>query len=104
MTITRRLVAITGVLASGFSLLGAEPEPPAPTPDPGLHAGRLLIARADFPERHAWLVTGALVGTDVAPARDSPDDPAGDPLGDPGISWHPGSRGFLEGRPEPGDG
>ena len=59
-------------------------------------AGRMLIARADFPERHAWLVTGALVGTDLTPARERP--------GDPGIPWHPGSLAFLEGRPEPGDG
>ncbi len=66
-------------------------------------AGRLLVARADFPERHAWLVTGALVGTDLAPARDPPDDPPDDPLGDLGIPWHPGARAFLEGRPEPGD-
>ncbi len=58
--------------------------------------GRLLIARADFPDRHAWLVTGALVGTELSPLGDSPDDP--------GIPWHPGSRAFLEGRPEPGDG
>lgn len=63
-------------------------------------AGRLLVARADFPERHAWLVTGALVGTDLAPVSDSPDDP----VGDPSIPWHPGSLAFLEGRPEPGDG
>jgi hypothetical protein len=56
----------------------------------------MLIARADFPERHAWLVTGALVGTDLTPARERP--------GDPGIPWHPGSLAFLEGRPEPGDG
>ena len=57
--------------------------------------GRLLIARADFPESHAWLVTGALAGTDLAPALESPVDP--------GIPWHPGSLAFLEGRPEPGD-
>ncbi len=63
-------------------------------------AGRLLVARADFPERHAWLVTGALVGTDLAPTRERP----GDPMGDPGIPWHPGSLAFLEGRPEPGNG
>jgi len=59
-------------------------------------AGRLLIARTDFPARHAWLVTGALVGTDLAPAREPPVDP--------GIPWHPGSLAFLEGRPEPSDG
>ena len=58
--------------------------------------GRILVARADFPARHAWLVTGALVGSDLAPALEQP--------GDPGIPWHPGSLAFLEGRPEPGDG
>jgi len=59
-------------------------------------AGRLLIARTDFPARHAWLVTGALAGTELAPAP----QPGG---GDPGIPWHPGSLTLLEGRPEPGD-
>jgi hypothetical protein len=58
---------------------------------------RLLVARADFPERHAWLVTGALAGTDLA--REGP----GNPLGDTGIPWHPGSLAFLNGQPEPGD-
>jgi hypothetical protein len=59
-------------------------------------AGRLLIARTDFPARHAWLVTGALAGTELAPAPQSGG-------GDPGIPWHPGSLTLLEGRPEPGD-
>lgn len=54
---------------------------------------RLLIARADFPERHAWLVAAALVGTDLAPAPDLSAARA--------VAWHPGSRAFLEGRPEP---
>ena len=62
-------------------------------------AGRLLLARADFPERHAWLVTGALVGSELVPAPERP----GDPVSYPGIPWHPGSLAFLEGRPEPGD-
>lgn len=57
---------------------------------------RLLVARAEFPERHAWLVTGALAGSDLASARV--------PLGDPIVPWHSGSLAFLEGRPEPGDG
>ncbi len=58
-------------------------------------AGRLLLARADIPERHAWLVTGALAGSELAPARE--------PAGDLGVPWHPGSLAFLEGRPEPGN-
>jgi hypothetical protein len=57
--------------------------------------GRLLVARADFPERHAWLVTGALAGTELAPGPAAPGDPA--------IPWHPGSLAFLAGRPEPGN-
>ncbi len=56
--------------------------------------GRILIAREDFPERHAWLVTAALGGSDVTAQIDA--------LHDPVIPWHPGSLGFLEGRPEPG--
>lgn len=54
---------------------------------------RLLVARADFPDRHAWLVTGALSGLAATPTAAT--------TGDPGIPWHPGSRAFLEGRPEP---
>lgn len=57
---------------------------------------RLLLSRADFPDRHAWLVTGALAGTELAPAPDS--------AADAGLPWHPGSLAFLEGKPEPGDG
>ncbi|MEM7023304.1 MAG: hypothetical protein AAF637_12040 [Pseudomonadota bacterium] len=58
--------------------------------------GRLLVARADFPERHAWLVTSALSGSDLVSSLEQP--------GDPGIPWHPGSLAFLEDRPAPGDG
>jgi hypothetical protein len=54
---------------------------------------RLLVARADFPELHAWLVTGALVGTELAP------DP--DPVADFGVPWHPGSVASMEGQPAP---
>ena len=54
---------------------------------------RLLLAAAEFPNRHAWLVTGALLGTGLAPLR---------PRGDDGpIPWHPGSTAFAEGRPAP---
>ncbi|HSR70970.1 MAG TPA: hypothetical protein VLL72_01195 [Kiloniellales bacterium] len=58
--------------------------------------GRLLVCRADFPERHAWLVTGALAGTELADL--------GTPTTDSAVPWHPGSRAFLDGRPEPEDG
>ena len=59
-------------------------------------AGRLLVARADFPDRHAWLVTAALAGTELAPEAAWPADTS--------LPWHPGSIAFLEGLPEPGDG
>ena len=54
---------------------------------------RLLVARPDFPDRHAWLVTGALVGTPLTPAALGPDEAA--------VAWHPGSRAFIEGAPKP---
>lgn len=56
---------------------------------------RLMVARADFPPRFAWLVSGALSGTELA---DAPD-----PSADYGVPWHPGSMASLQGRPEPGD-
>ena len=54
---------------------------------------RLLICREDFRERHAWLVTGALASTAVAPD--------GAPSAESALPWHPGSSAFLEGKPEP---
>jgi hypothetical protein len=54
---------------------------------------RLLVARAEFPERHAWLVTGALVGTKLVA-----DPPR---MADSGVPWHPGSVAMIEGRPAP---
>ena len=54
---------------------------------------RLLICREDFRKRHAWLVTGALAGTAVAPESV--------PSAESVLPWHPGSRAFLEGKPEP---
>jgi len=56
---------------------------------------RVLIAQGDFPPRYAWLLTGALAGTDLAAAPDVTVDH--------GLPWHPGSADFLQGRPEPGD-
>ncbi len=56
---------------------------------------RILVAQAGFPPRYAWLLTGALAGTDLAPAPDIAVDY--------GVPWHPGSVDFLQGRPEPGD-
>ena len=54
---------------------------------------RLLLATAGFPNRHAWLVTGALLGTGLAPLWVAWDDPI--------LPWHPGSIAFAEGRPAP---
>jgi len=48
---------------------------------------RLLIARSDFPARHAWLVAEALMETTRA--------------GDASIPLHPGARAFLRGDPVP---
>lgn len=89
-------VAVLGTDEAGEMLGGAGPFAPygpvavrllTPVGD------RLLVARADFPERHAWLVTGALIGTALTPASLRLDGPA--------IAWHPGSLTFLEGGPEP---
>jgi len=53
-------------------------------------ADRLLLAHAGFPARHAWLVAAALAEPDVAT-----------PTAAAGLPWHPGSRAFLDGEPEP---
>lgn len=55
--------------------------------------GHALVARADFPDRHAWLVSGALLGTALTPASARP--------GAPTIPWHPGSRAVFEVAPQP---
>ncbi len=54
---------------------------------------RLLVVRADFPKRHAWLLTEALSHTDLSRLRDntSPSRPA----------WHAGSLAFFDGKPIP---
>ena len=54
---------------------------------------RLLVSRAAFPNRHAWLVTGALLGTDLAPLWVEWSDDL--------LPWHPGSEAFLQGRAAP---
>lgn len=53
----------------------------------------LLLSRKDFPEKHAWLVAGALSGGALTPAPVA--------ISDPVIPWHPGSRSFFEGHAEP---
>lgn len=54
---------------------------------------RLLVAHADFPGDHAALVTGALVGTALAPGAPAPAAPA--------VPWHPASRARVEGAAAP---
>ncbi len=56
-------------------------------------ADRWLICREDFPERHAWLVAEALADSELVERDAVPADPS--------PAWHPGSRAFLDGRPEP---
>ncbi len=56
--------------------------------------GHWLVCRADFPNRHAWLVTRALTGvaadfTDAAPATDAL------------LPAHDGALAFAAGAPEP---
>jgi hypothetical protein len=54
---------------------------------------RVLVARADFPQRHAWQVTAALEDSALTGALAA--------NADFGIAWHPGSRARIEGRPMP---
>lgn len=54
---------------------------------------RLLVAGAAFPDRHAWLVTGALAGSALAPDPQARREAV--------LPWHPGARAYLDGRPEP---
>lgn len=56
---------------------------------------RVLVAQANFPPNYAWLLTGALAGTELAVAPDITIDH--------GVPWHPGSVDFLQGRPKPVD-
>ena len=57
---------------------------------------RLLVAQADLPSHHAWMLTEALVDKDQVAEREfkAPSD----------LTWHPGSADFLHGHPEPSSG
>ncbi len=57
---------------------------------------RLLIAQADLPSHHAWMLTEALVEKDQIAE--------GDFNGPSELTWHPGSADFLRGHPEPSSG
>lgn len=56
----------------------------------------LLVCRADFPDRHAWLVAATLT-------ENAGDIPGGAPVGRDvnGIALHPGARAYAEGAPLP---
>lgn len=55
----------------------------------------LLICRADFPDRHAYLVASALVANQG-------ELPVAVSIGNAGkVPVHPGARAFAEGRPAP---
>lgn len=55
----------------------------------------LLICRADFPDRHAYLVASALVGNKA-------ELPVAVSIGAAGkVPVHPGARAYAEGRPAP---
>lgn len=56
---------------------------------------RLLIARTDFPDRYAWLLTATLTGSKLTAASNIASTQW--------IPWHPGSARFLNGLPEPND-
>ena len=57
---------------------------------------RLLVARRDFPDRHAWLVTAALSDSDLSAADDDAATPSA-------LDWHPGSLAFRNGELVPED-
>lgn len=65
----------------------------------------LLVAHADLPKRHAWLITEALFGSRLMPETESTATQtatAGETSqGAAWLPWHPGSRAFLDGEPEP---
>lgn len=54
---------------------------------------RLLVAHAGFPDRHARLVSAAIIDGELA-RHPAPDH-------DPPLAWHPGTAEFLGGAPPP---
>ncbi len=92
VSVLRRLDAVEIAAGSGlFSAIGAVKLRSLFTL--GEH---LLVCRADFPDRHAWLVTAALVEN----AREIPGAAAIDGEGD-AIPMHPAARAYLSGAPLP---
>lgn len=55
--------------------------------------GRLLVARTDLPEQHAWLVADALEDWAGGIPGTAPTEPA--------LPWHPGAERHRRGSPEP---
>jgi TRAP-type uncharacterized transport system substrate-binding protein len=61
----------------------------------------LLVCRANFPERHAYLVAGTLSDHRAQlPVALSPDG-AGNTAADATVPTHPGAIAFFSGQPEP---
>jgi TRAP-type uncharacterized transport system substrate-binding protein len=61
----------------------------------------LLVCRANFPERHAYLVAGTLSDHRARlPVALSPDG-AGNIAADATVPTHPGAIAFFSGQPEP---
>ena len=56
-------------------------------------SGKVMIAHADFPPRHAWLVSDAILGGD--PAKAAPGLPEFD------LPWHEGTGSWIAGEPVP---
>ncbi len=61
----------------------------------------LLVAHAELPKRHAWLITEALFGSRLMPETGGAATQAAATEGAAWLPWHPGSRAFLDGEPEP---
>ena len=65
----------------------------------------LLVAHAELPKRHAWLITEALLGSPLMPETEGTAiETAGQEDAAQGaawLPWHPGSRALLDGEPEP---
>ncbi len=61
----------------------------------------LLVAHAELPKRHAWLITEALFGSRLMPETEGTATQATAAEGAVSLPWHPGSRAFLDGEPEP---
>lgn len=60
----------------------------------------VLVARADVPDRHAWLLADGLDGVAIGSGRFAVAGASGAGTGD--LPAHPGARAYAGGRPMPG--